>query len=76
LLRKYLDIDRANVTLWLSSSAVLDRTLHSARETSPPSTGEEIDVFFSQAAQRSVGDSMRWRIFATTLQLNALVGLG
>ncbi|RWN59435.1 MAG: hypothetical protein EOR99_33485, partial [Mesorhizobium sp.] len=30
LLRKYPDIDKANIKLWLSSSAVLDRIIHAA----------------------------------------------
>lgn len=44
LLRKFSDIEKAHIKLWLSSSAVLDRVLHSAAHTVTAMTRAEIEA--------------------------------
>jgi predicted ATPase len=43
LLRDFPDIDKANIKLWLSSAAVLERVVHAAAETFTAITREEIE---------------------------------
>lgn len=44
LLRKYPDIERAHIKLWLSSAAVLDRVVNSARHSFAAITHDEIEA--------------------------------
>jgi hypothetical protein len=44
LLRDFPDIDKANIKLWLSSAAVLERVVHAAAETFTAITREEIEA--------------------------------
>lgn len=61
LLRKYPDIEKAHIKLWLSSAAILDRVVRSAAHTYAAITKEEIEAkvkvyvqnpSFGEAAER------------------------
>ena len=65
LLRKFGDIERAHIKLWLSSSTVLDRILHAASRRFTEITREEIEakvrVYAPNPSFKQARDKLRGR---------------